>query len=203
MPSSQWVEQVPGGGPAMALAYIAESDGVLVDVLDAAEATHMEVLLEDGTVGVVPYVAGHTVDAAIGALVLSVRTGDAPVIAVSDAAPEIDAVDPVAPAPVVVDVTNDGALSLPDLSASVEHLTGATGWLSADLSAPLAPCTLTLTADTATIYDGTHTARVTLTSEWATPRTVMVTLTVEPSTVPLGDETFARASSATYTELEA
>jgi hypothetical protein len=124
----------------------------------------------------------------------------APAITLSADEVFFDTTDPVPPAPAVVSVGNAGDLPLPDLSASVAYTSGATGWLTALLSSPAAPCTLTLTASIAGIYDGTHTATVTVASaQWAPPVALTVTLDVEASTVPLGTQTFARASSATYT----
>ncbi|MGH7443586.1 MAG: fibronectin type III domain-containing protein, partial [Longimicrobiales bacterium] len=88
------------------------------------------------------------------------------------------------PPPSQLTVTNVGGSVLDGLSAAVTYLEGSGGWLAATLGSTVAPSTLVLTAASAALPVGTHTARVALSSAAAenSPFPVFVLLTV--STVP-------------------
>jgi hypothetical protein len=143
-----------------------------------AEATYT------ANVAVTSATAGNSPQAVTVTFTVAPSAGGAPLIALSSstqncAAPQGGA-DPAAQA---VEVTNGGDGTLDALSVSVSYTTGQpTGWLSATLSAPAAPSTLTLTAATGSLAAGTYTASVAVTSPAAgnSPQPVAVTFTVAP-----------------------
>jgi hypothetical protein len=123
-------------------------------------------------------------------LTVTASSGGGPVIALSSttqtfAAPQGGA-DPAAQ---TVNVTNGGDGTLDGLTANVTYTAGQpTGWLSAALSAPAAPSTLTLTATTGSLTAGTYSASVAIASAAAgnSPQAVTVTFTVAaPGSAPL------------------
>jgi hypothetical protein len=201
MASNQWIEQLPGaGGPSMRPVYLREAEpGVLVDTLDPTEATHMETLLPDGTtVWVTAYVPGYSLAVAVGKRAVDVRLGAASALLLSEADVLFSTKDNVQPAPVVLHVTAVGALSTA-LSADIEYLTGAAGWLTAGLGASDVPTTLTLTATASVSLIGTHDARVTVSGGGlAAPASVYVSLIVHTSLVTLGAPAHSRASTAAF-----
>jgi fibronectin type III domain protein len=80
-----------------------------------------------------------------------------------------------------VSVTNGGAGTLSGLAVNVAYGVGEpTGWLSASLSQTTAPSTLTLTATTGSLTEGTYTASIAVTSAAASnsPQFLDVTFTV-------------------------
>jgi hypothetical protein len=134
-------------------------------------------------------------------MVLGVSTGDARITAVSEGIQGTADVT-VAPAPVIlaqpdsvpleavideaqtaagtIAITNDGGGTLAGLVAAVEYDSGSTDWLDATLSEPVAPATLTVTANAAGLARGTYKAsvRLTSTSIGAAPVVVRVVFTV-------------------------
>jgi hypothetical protein len=84
------------------------------------------------------------------------------------------------PAVKTVNVTNSGTGSFTALAATITYGAGATGWLTAFLSATTDPSVLTLSATTGTLTAGTYTATVSLAATGATnsPKTLTVTFTV-------------------------
>ena len=104
-----------------------------------------------------------------------------PVIAVSPTSLTFASSTTTTPAAQTVAVTNSGGGALTGLAAAVEYTgTGATGWLSASLSATTAPATLTVTAARGSLAAGTYTANVRLTSTVAgvAPTLVAVSYTI-------------------------
>lgn len=105
-----------------------------------------------------------------------------PAITLSAASAEFDAVSGGSdPEPVTIGIENGGGGELAALEAAVTYAAGhPTGWLTAGLSGPTAPGTLTLTAAVGSLPAGTHEATVAVTSEGAsnTPQTVTATFTV-------------------------
>lgn len=100
------------------------------------------------------------------------------------------------PAARTIAVTNGGDGTLAQLAASIA---GAPAWLQASLDRTTAPATLTLTPNTAGLASGGYTATVTVASGIAgvAPRTVSVSLTVEPQPeIALGATTAAFAATA-------
>ena len=87
------------------------------------------------------------------------------------------------PAAQTVAVTSGTAGALSGLAATVAYAAGQpTGWLTATLSQPTAPSTLTVTPDVGSLTAGTYTAEVAVTSSVASnsPQTVSVTFIVTP-----------------------
>jgi hypothetical protein len=88
------------------------------------------------------------------------------------------------PAAQTVAISNAGDGTLSGLAANVAYGDGQpTGWLSASLSQTTAPSTLTLTATTGSLTEGTYTASVAVTSGAASnsPQSVSVTFRVDPA----------------------
>lgn len=117
----------------------------------------------------------------------TVAPAERPVIGLSaDAAAFAGEPDGDAPAPAVINVTNEGTETLSGLSAAIAYAAGEpTGWLSATLSGTTAPATLTIQASVAGITDGTYSANVTVSSSVADvpSKTVAVTLTISSQPV--------------------
>jgi hypothetical protein len=86
------------------------------------------------------------------------------------------------PGPVVVSITNVGSAELTGLSVgTITYDSVASGWLTAVMSAPDAPTTVTLTATNGGLQPGTYTALVPMVAAGAanSPSNVTVTLTVK------------------------
>jgi hypothetical protein len=82
-----------------------------------------------------------------------------------------------------VAITNTGGSTLDELSVSVDYAAGQpTGWLTATLSGPVAPATLTAQADIAGLPAGSYEARIQVSEPDAgnSPQEVEVTLEVSP-----------------------
>jgi hypothetical protein len=97
-----------------------------------------------------------------------------------------DTIGTANPAPKTVQVTNSGG-SLTGLGVDpIGYGTGASGWLTAALSATTAPATLTLAANLSGLAAGTYTATVPVTSAVASnsPQWVEVAFTVVPAAPP-------------------
>ncbi len=87
------------------------------------------------------------------------------------------------PANQTLAITNAGGGVLDSLATAVTYAPGLpTGWLTATLSGPAAPSTLTLAAATGALSIGTYTATVQVSSNGAdnSPRAVQVTFDVQP-----------------------
>jgi fibronectin type III domain protein len=100
-----------------------------------------------------------------------------------------------------VSVTNGGGGTLSGLAVNVAYGVGEpTGWLRASLSVPTAPGTLTLTATTGSLTEGTYTASVAVTSAAASnsPQFLEVTFTV---TLPPPTNLTATAASSSQINL--
>jgi hypothetical protein len=83
-----------------------------------------------------------------------------------------------------INITNTGALSLVGMTVDVTYDAGLrTGWLSATLSSPDAPATLTLKVDTTGVVEGTYHATVHINAPGASnsPVSIGVALTVTPN----------------------
>ena len=99
------------------------------------------------------------------------------------------------PAGQAVTVTNAGGGTLDQLSTSVSYSGAQSGWLSAPISPTTAPATISLSATTAGLPQGTHNATVTVASPAASnsPQQIAVQFTVAaPPTIG-----FAPAGSVT------
>jgi hypothetical protein len=93
------------------------------------------------------------------------------------------------PAAQTLAITNAGGGSLTGLATAVIYAAGGpTGWLTASLSAPAPPSTLTLSAKTGSLPFGTYTATVHVSATGAdnSPRNVQVTFDVRPLPPSLG-----------------
>lgn len=112
-----------------------------------------------------------------------------------------------APAAQSVAVTNAGTGTLGGLTVgSISYGAGATAWLTATLSAPTAPATLTLSPTLGTVAPGTYTATVPVLAAGVgnSPQSVAVTLTVTgqpaislaPTSVSFAGQTGGPAPSA-------
>ena len=86
-----------------------------------------------------------------------------------------------APNPIEIEITNGGAGSLTELSATVTYGEGPAGWLNVALSGPEAPSTMTLTVETGSLMGGTYAATVLVSDPAATnsPAALEVTLQVQ------------------------
>ncbi len=83
------------------------------------------------------------------------------------------------PDPVVVKVTSGSAAEVSALAiGSVTYGAGATGWLTASLTAATTPASLVLAVKVGTTAPGTYTAQVTINGASAPPQVVTVTLVV-------------------------
>lgn len=106
----------------------------------------------------------------------------APALIVLDpASAEFEAVEHgTRPAAKTLAVRNEGSGTLGDLSVSVSHGSGASGWLRADLDASTAPTDLVLRVTRTDLRPGTYEATVRVSSPQAanSPRTAAVRLTV-------------------------
>jgi adhesin/invasin len=85
-----------------------------------------------------------------------------------------------APASQNVAITNSGGGTLGPVTQGVAYGPGASGWLQATLSGPIAPDTLQLAIATTALSFGTYTATVTLQAPQALDHAVQVTLTIGP-----------------------
>ena len=117
------------------------------------------------------------------AVTLTVGTGSGgPIIALSSASQTFTAPAGGAnPAAQTLEVTNGGVGTLDGLATTVTYTAGQpTGWLSAALSSPAAPSTLTLTATVGSLAAGAYTASVAVASPSAgnSPQTIAVTFNV-------------------------
>ncbi len=91
------------------------------------------------------------------------------------------------PAAQTIAISNTGGGTLSGLAVgSVAYGPGGTGWLTASLSGTTAPAVLTLTATTGTLFPGSYTATLPVTSGVAgnSPQTVTVTIVVAPAPTP-------------------
>ena len=79
-----------------------------------------------------------------------------------------------------VNITNSGGSTLSGLAVSVQYGTGATGWLTTNLSSTTAPASLSVQPNLASLAAGSYTATISVTSSVAenSPTTIPVTLTV-------------------------
>jgi fibronectin type 3 domain-containing protein len=131
----------------------------------------------------------------------SVLVTTAPALGPAPAVIEFTAVEGGAtPGDRTVTVTNVGQGSLTGMSAAIRYPDGhPTGWLGANLSSPVAPASLTLSANHAGLAAGTHTAYVDLASDVAanSPVTVTVTLQVLTPAPAIGLSTTVVAFNAT------
>jgi hypothetical protein len=95
-----------------------------------------------------------------------------------------------------VSATNTGSGTLQVTASS------SASWLAVTPTSATAPATLTLTPTTSALAAGTHTATVTVTPDTGSPKTVDVTLTVNPATPPglVGAWGFDAPSGATATD---
>ncbi len=92
-----------------------------------------------------------------------------------------------APSAQNVSVTNGGGGTLGPLAVgTAAYSAGASGWLSATLSATGAPATITITPNTVTLASGTYTASIPVNSAGVgnSPRTIAVSLVVNPLGTP-------------------
>src|SRR6266576_3991502 len=139
--------------------------------------------LSPGTYNATVAIAAPTAGNTPQAVAVTFTVGQAPSIALSATSVDFQATGGGAnPGGATVQITNSGGATLRDLSASIAYGGGEPmGWLSAALSGPTAPSTLTLTAATGTLAAGTYTATVAIASVGAanTPRSVTVTFTVD------------------------
>ena len=111
----------------------------------------------------------------------SVTTAALPAVSLAPSAVTFTGVQGGAnPAGETVAVTNGGESTLSDLSTSISYGPGATGWLTAGLSATTAPATLTLSAAVGSLTPGTYSATVHVAAAQASnsPQDVAVTFTV-------------------------
>jgi hypothetical protein len=116
--------------------------------------------------------------------------GGGPLIGLSSSSVTFTAAEGApSPAAQTVNVTNAGDGTLDALATNVTYTAGQpTGWLTAALSGPAAPSTLTLTAATGSLPAGVYNASVAVSSAAAgnSPQPVAVTFTVgPPATAPL------------------
>lgn len=90
------------------------------------------------------------------------------------------------PAAQTVAVSNTGGGAITGLTAVVSYTTGQpTGWLTAQLSAAVAPATVSVSARRGTLAVGTYTATVTIASSLTgANKTVSVVLVVQSATTP-------------------
>jgi hypothetical protein len=87
----------------------------------------------------------------------------------------------VSPAAKTVAITNSGNGALGSLAVgTINYSPGATGWLTASLNGTGAPATLTVTANMFGLTSGIYAATIPVTGSGAAPRSVSVTLTVNP-----------------------
>lgn len=92
-----------------------------------------------------------------------------------------DTVGTADPSAVSISVTSADSVALRGIAVgTISYGAGASGWLTAALSAAAAPATLTLTASSAGLAAGTYTARVPVTATPAvnSPQTITVTFTL-------------------------
>ena len=179
-------------GPETSISYTAgQAAGWLAAVLSATE-TPSTLILTATPAGLAP--ATYTANVAITsdaasnspqtlAVTLTVGSGSGgPIIALSSASQTFSAPAGGAnPAAQTVEVTNGGSGTLDGLASTVTYTAGQpTGWLSAALSSPAAPSTLTLTATTGSLAAGAYTASVAVASPSAgnSPQTIAVTFNV-------------------------
>lgn len=113
---------------------------------------------------------------------VQVTVAMAPAIGFQPASVEFDVLAKgPAPAPISIDIQNDGGGALDQLSVTVEYASGQTaGWLTAQLASTSAPTTLTISVLPATLSPGSYSATVEILSPSAKPdrRTLPVTLVV-------------------------
>ncbi|HET9425924.1 MAG TPA: Ig-like domain-containing protein [Gemmatimonadaceae bacterium] len=87
----------------------------------------------------------------------------------------------VSPAAKTIAITNTGNGPLAGLSAgTINYSAGASGWLTATLNTATAPATLSVTPNMFGLSSGIYAATISLTGSSAAPRSVTVTLTVNP-----------------------
>jgi Rieske Fe-S protein len=114
-------------------------------------------------------------------LAVSVIVAGPPSIALSAQSATFAAAGGANPPQQQVQVTNGGGGSLSGLATSVAYGGGASGWLSATLTATTAPAAITLGVASSALATGTYTATVTVTASGAASKTIAVTLTVAPA----------------------
>jgi len=179
-------------GLETSISYTAgQATGWLAAVLSATEAPSTLILtVTPGSLAPATYTANAAITSSAATnspqtltVTLTVATGSGgPIIALSSASQTFTAPAGGAnPAAQTVEVTNGGAGTLDGLATTVTYTAGQpTGWLSAALSSPGAPSTLTLTAKTGSLAAGAYTASVAVSSPSAgnSPQTIAVTFNV-------------------------
>jgi len=106
-----------------------------------------------------------------------------PGIAVTPAAVTFnDTMGTAAPAPQTIAVAPEGKATLPGLSAAVDYGSGTAGWLTISLSDTVAPATVTVTSNLASLSAGTYQATVVISATDAanSPQLVPVTFELNP-----------------------
>ena len=201
-PASQTVNVTNGGGGtlsglAAAVEYTSGSGWLTATLNTATAPATLTVQPAAGSLAAGTYTANvrltSTVSGVAAVLVPVTYTISAgPSITVSATSRTYAAVVGSAdPAAQTVSITNGGGGTLSSLSTSILYGAGASGWLTASLSATTAPSTLTLTVARGALTSGTYTATVNVASSVATnsPRTVSVTLTVTAPAISLSATT--------------
>lgn len=110
-----------------------------------------------------------------------------PGIAVSPAAVTFnDTMGTAAPGPQMVTVSADGQGTLHGLNAAVDFGSGTAGWLTVSLSDTMAPATVTVTSNVASLPAGSYHATVVISASEAanSPQLVSVTFDLAPPAAP-------------------
>jgi hypothetical protein len=196
-PAPQTVTISNSGGGTLdgletSISYTAgQASGWLAAALSSTEAPSTLILTATpGSLAPATYTANVAIASAAAsnspqtlAVTLTVGTGSGgPIIALSSASQTFTApAGGTNPAAQTVEVSNAGVGTLDGLATSVTYTGGQpTGWLSAALSSPGAPSTVTLTATIGSLAAGVYTASVAITSPSAgnSPQTIAVTFNV-------------------------